>query len=275
MEGSVSGLTKSSRAMVNSYVNEGGTLILTGTYGTKDVNWLNSVFSWDVTSVGCSSIGLNEENAAGTVFETSAPTVDCPSATDHINCGSTPCIPIYGTATKTAVAIFAHGAGSVIYIGFDYYNTGFAVDVGAGVHRNCARRTDAFVSTVLPLALTAAQARSPQAPPVPPTPPPPPESPSPPPSLEKKVLVYAQPRLLGGGAGDCSDESANLQSIVQHLINTSPVTIGGDSYDYSDYRVDASVTRFSDPLLGEKLSTAAVFLMTEMEGSLSGWGPTA
>ena len=51
-------------------------------------------------------------------------------------------------------------------------------------------------------------------------------------------------------------------SILQNLIVSSPVAIGGSAYDFSKYEVDASIKSFADAELESKLKDAAFFLMT-------------
>ena len=85
------------------------------------------------------------------------------------------------------------------------------------------------------------------------------------------VLVYSQPGLNGGGLGDCGDEGANLASIVQNAIDTSPITVGGTAYDFSSFVVDTSLQSFGDPDLATKLAGASYFFMTDQEGSLTGF----
>ena len=89
------------------------------------------------------------------------------------------------------------------------------------------------------------------------------------------VSVYNQAGLNGAGVGNCNDEGANLQSIVQYLIDNSPVSIGGTSYDYSGFSVDASITSFGQSDLASKLAASSFFFMTDMEGSVTGLDSTS
>ncbi len=81
-----------------------------------------------------------------TPWEGGAATLGCPSATQHISCGSVSCTTMWGTETSSAVAVLPHGSGRVIYLGFDYYNTGYQVD---GWHVDCGSRTDPWVTSAL------------------------------------------------------------------------------------------------------------------------------
>ena len=64
--------------------------------------------------------------------------------------------------------------GTVVFIGFDFFNTGYGVKIPAGTHRDCSTRNDGFVTSVLPLALMTHAIGPPTPPPLPPNPPPPP-----------------------------------------------------------------------------------------------------
>jgi hypothetical protein len=158
MEGTPTGLTPASRAILADFVANGGVMLMTGTAGNSDANFLNDVFGWDVSSVSCSTASLNTVNAAGTPFAGASETVTCPSATDHLNCGTQECTPIYGTVTSNAVSILKHGDGRVVYVGFDYYNTGYAETIADGMHSDCPNNVDPYVTDVLPLAMQLAQA---------------------------------------------------------------------------------------------------------------------
>lgn len=74
-----------------------------------------------------------------------------------MNCGTTDCIPIYGTKTKTTVAEFHYGKGTVIYMGFDFYDTGFEVD---GFHKDCGTRVINWVNEVFKRSLLRAKSIS-------------------------------------------------------------------------------------------------------------------
>merc|ERR1719409_2351104 len=137
METGATGLTDASRGIVANWVGGGGVMLVTGTGGSADANFLNDIFGWDVSSTSCSTASLNTANAEGTPFALGSATVTCPSATDHLNCGTQECTPIYGTRTSNAVSILPYGEGKVVYVGFDYYNTGYAEIIKGGIHLDC------------------------------------------------------------------------------------------------------------------------------------------
>ena len=146
MELSPTGWDATSQTILANWVSAGNTLLMTGTYGTSDVNFLNDAFGWNLSSRGCSTSSINAANTAGTKFAGGSPTLGCPSATDHINCsGVSSCKAMWGTETDAAVAVFRHGLGTVVYLGFDYYNTGYAV----GGHVDCGARNDPWVTSAL------------------------------------------------------------------------------------------------------------------------------
>ncbi len=121
--------------------------MMTGTSGTRDTDFLNAAFGWDLTSEYCSTTYRNVENTAGTPWEDEdGVTLGCPSATQTVNCRSVECTPMWGNKSRAAVVVFPHGEGRVIYLGFDYYNTGYSVD---GYHINCSQRFNPWVTSAL------------------------------------------------------------------------------------------------------------------------------
>eukprot|EP00984_Skeletonema_dohrnii_P022249 scaffold11370_cov197-Skeletonema_dohrnii-CCMP3373.AAC.1 len=147
----LSGWNPTSQAILKDFVSTGGTLLMTGTpYGSGgDVIFLNEAFEWNLSSVGCSSstnVNINAANTAGTPWEGGPTTLGCPSGTNRINCNSEECYPMWGDETSAIVAVLPHGSGQVVYLGFDFYNTGYEVD---GFHRNCGNRESPWVTSVL------------------------------------------------------------------------------------------------------------------------------
>jgi hypothetical protein len=122
IEGTLSGWDKTSQGILKAFVQNGGTLVMTGTYGTKDINFLNDAFGWDLKDNSCSTAYKDTTNTAGTPWESGSDTLACPSATQHIKCESVACSPMWGTKDSAAVVVLPHGTGRVIYLGFDYYN---------------------------------------------------------------------------------------------------------------------------------------------------------
>ena len=156
MESTPTGFGATAHGILADFVMGGGVMLMTGTAGGSDAEFLNAVFGWDVSSVMCSEASLNTENAEGTPFEWGSATLDCPSATDHLNCGSQQCTPIYGTRESNVVSILPYGEGKVVYVGFDYFNTGYAEYIAqgsGGMHQDCANNVDPYVTDVLPFSV--------------------------------------------------------------------------------------------------------------------------
>jgi hypothetical protein len=171
MEGTPAGFDARSQAIIKDYVAGGGVMLMTGTAGTKDADFLNSVFGWDTTSVSCvTGTTKNVATTAGTAFANGPASTQCPSATDHLNCGSVPCIPYYGTTTSNSVSILSHGEGKVIFIGWDYFNAGMATSKHSSA---CPWRTGtAEYHQILQLSLEQAAIEASTEPTTSPTPPP-------------------------------------------------------------------------------------------------------
>eukprot|EP00964_Phaeocystis_antarctica_P156566 scaffold126292_cov63-Phaeocystis_antarctica.AAC.1 len=136
MEGSLIGWDATSQGIVKAYVENGGVLFMTGTYGSKDADFLNAAFGWDTSSTHCSgsTAAKNAEGAKGTPFELdgSSSISTTMSATDCLNCGTASCTPLYGTADNAMVVEFEVGRGKVIYVGWDYWNAGMVATIPDG-----------------------------------------------------------------------------------------------------------------------------------------------
>ncbi|WP_282361612.1 hypothetical protein [Pseudomonas sp. PS01300] len=154
-------LPNSAQDALESWVGSGGVIMMTGTAGASDAQFLNTVFGWDLTAQGGVSWNLNSENAAGTPFEGGPTTLNNLSATDSIGRGTVANFKaIYGTDDNATVAVISYGAGTVIFLGFDYYNAGIA---GTGFQADAPQylqdvttgtaSTDAWVTEMIPRAM--------------------------------------------------------------------------------------------------------------------------
>ena len=215
MEGTLTGWDTTSQPILRDYVSNGGVLVMTGTNGNVDAHFLNAAFStthsgtssWSsstVSSVSCvsgTSGAKDNTSTAGTYFandgSSTVPTTT--SATQCIDCSSvTGCTAFYGTTASGLVTEFTVGSGKIIYIGWDYYESGYGVSIpdswkggtpGDGstiTHTDCSARTNTLAAETLPLVLQYAKllsTASPPASPPPPSPPPfpPDQAPLPPP----------------------------------------------------------------------------------------------
>ena len=150
-------LPTTARSILKNYVNLGGVIMMTGTAGTKDVQFLNLIFNWNLVNVTPSgSASRNDTNATGTPFASITATSLPPSlsATDFIAKGTVDNFTtMYGTDLQAAVAVIRYGAGYIIYLGYDYYNTGYAVDVNGTTHANGAANSHPWVTEIIPAGL--------------------------------------------------------------------------------------------------------------------------
>ncbi|WP_035079780.1 MBG domain-containing protein, partial [Anditalea andensis] len=141
-----------SREVFRNWVEGGGVMVMTGTYGPNDTDFLNLIFKWDLGTVNGSSWAKNYANTKDTPFEavtaTSLPNL---SATDAIRRNSVPGFTtMWGTDNDAVVAVIQYGAGYVIFMGFDFYNTG----------PSCPQYNSAWVQQIIPAALEYAAALS-------------------------------------------------------------------------------------------------------------------
>lgn len=134
-----------SRTVFRNWVNDGGVMVMTGTYGTNDNDFLNNIFGWDLGRTTAGSWAKNDANTAGTPFEfVDVPSLPSPSATDAISKGTVDGFkPMWGTDSDATVATITYGSGTVIFMGYDFFNTG----VG------CPANGNDWVQKIIPAAL--------------------------------------------------------------------------------------------------------------------------
>lgn len=141
-----------------TWLNSGGVLVMTGTSGSKDIDFLNKITEWGLVSAsGLSGATRVESNVAGTPFgesTLSGVTLGIPSATDSIDKGTAPSSSqfkaMWGTDSQAPVAVMNYGNGRIIYLGFDYYDSGRS---GAATSTLCGANSDAWVQKIIPAAL--------------------------------------------------------------------------------------------------------------------------
>ncbi|PSJ36443.1 hypothetical protein C7I36_16750, partial [Zobellella taiwanensis] len=159
--GSQDFLPDSAQTTLRNWVNDGGVIMMTGTGGPKDTTFLNNIFGWDLTTQGGSSWSLNTANAVGTPFEGGPASLSNLSATDAIGRGTVEGFTaIYGTDDNATVAVIRYGGGTVIFLGYDYYNAGIAgtgftdtaTQYGQDVS-NGSQNTNDWVREIIPRAL--------------------------------------------------------------------------------------------------------------------------
>jgi hypothetical protein len=115
-----------SRDVFKNWVNNGGVIVMTGTYGNYDTDFLNLIFSWNLVTASGSSWAKNTTNTAGTPFDAvTASSLPNLSATDAISKGTVPDFKaMWGDDTNATVAVIKYGAGTVIFMGYDFYDAG-------------------------------------------------------------------------------------------------------------------------------------------------------
>lgn len=135
-----------------NWLSNGGVIVMTGTYGTKDVDFLNKVTGWSMTSQsGYANAPRINANTSGTPFgetDLDGISLGTPSATDAIGPGNAPNFKaLWGSNSQAAVATMNYGAGTIIFMGWDFYNSGYN---GATA---CNGYSDNWTQKIVPAAL--------------------------------------------------------------------------------------------------------------------------
>ncbi len=116
-------LTPDARAVIRSFVEAGGGMIVHGTSDNRAANLLNTLFGWRVTTavVGRS---LRTNGAAGTEFAGGPQELRANTRTRGLENASLPpgARRIYVSELRSAVVLFPVGVGSVIYLGWDWFD---------------------------------------------------------------------------------------------------------------------------------------------------------
>ena len=155
--GSTSDFPATAVTAFQTWLNDGGVLVMTGTHGTKDIDFLNKITNWGLASAsGLSGATRNNTNASGTPFgdaSLSGITLGIPSATESVNKGSAPnnanFKAMWGTDSQAAVATMTYGRGTIIYLGWDFFNSG----LNEGSNSPCPANSDNWVQKIVPAAL--------------------------------------------------------------------------------------------------------------------------
>lgn len=141
-------LPLASRDVIKNWVNAGGVMVMTGTGGDYDTNFLNLIFSWDLGTAYDSPWAKNTINTTGTPFEGGPSTLPYVDATDAISRGTVPDFTaMYGTDANATVAVIKYGAGSVIFMGYDFYDAG----------TSCGQYSSNWVQSIIPSSLNYAR----------------------------------------------------------------------------------------------------------------------
>lgn len=153
-------LPDSAVTAIKDWTSSGGVMVMTGTSGDDDVVFLNEIYSWDLTNTAGSTASEITANTAGTPFGDDTYVSDnlqlSPhSATDSIGGGTVSDFTAMWTTDgnadgNAAVAVIQYGSGYVIYLGWDFYNSG----------PSCPKGSDPWVTEIVPAALAYATALS-------------------------------------------------------------------------------------------------------------------
>jgi len=147
-------LPNAAKTILHDFVDDGGVIVQTGTFGNNDHDFLNQIFGWNLSRATGTSWAKVTANTAGTPFDavsgTSLPNL---SATDAINKNSVPNFTtMYGTDANAVVAVIQYGSGYVIFLGYDYFNTG----LNPSISSPCSGYSGIWVQEVIPAALAYA-----------------------------------------------------------------------------------------------------------------------
>jgi hypothetical protein len=114
-------LDNSSRAALQNYVRQGGLVIV---QYTSDIRFLNTVFDWSLFAVGGSGNLVRTAEVIGTPFADDPLTLPYNNATQPISTGSLPfgARNLYGDSYQSAMALLSYGAGSVIFMAWDWFS---------------------------------------------------------------------------------------------------------------------------------------------------------
>ena len=107
---------------INTFVTGGGTLIVAEDYASP--HFVNAVFGFSVSDTGGGVGTLNVANAAGTRFAGGPASLPAYSATNSNVTASLPAGAkcIYDAGANCTVWQVAHGAGLIVYLGWDFFD---------------------------------------------------------------------------------------------------------------------------------------------------------
>ncbi len=148
-------LPVASAAVIADWVSSGRVMVMTGTSGPVDADFLNKIFSWDLGNIEGSfgdTWDKNDANAAGTPFEeVDVEKLTYLDATDGIVRNNVENFKaVWGTDDNAAVAVIKYGSGYVIYLGYDFYGSG----------PGCSQNNSAWVQDFFPVAMEYASSLS-------------------------------------------------------------------------------------------------------------------
>ena len=149
--------------ILKEYVYDGGTMIMTGSSGAREVLFLNSTFGFNLGHLnwtGHISEGpdgrtwlKNEDAVAGTSLENAADSIGWLEDTDSIYASGIQngtYTSYYGDVNDSVVGKIEYGSGNILFVGFDYFDAGFALDWGQGTHADGTHNDKPFTTDILP-----------------------------------------------------------------------------------------------------------------------------
>jgi hypothetical protein len=119
-------LTPAARTVIANFVAGGGGLIKNG-HRVRDEDLLDAIFGFSLTSVALST-GGNGGNitaaATGTPFDGGPASLIANNATSALGAASLPAgsLALYENASGVTVARMSHGAGRIVFLGWDWFN---------------------------------------------------------------------------------------------------------------------------------------------------------
>ncbi len=154
-------LTSASKAALSNFVAQGGLMVVHGGE-TGAGSLINAVFGLAVTEsaqLGSGPVYSLSGQAAGTVFADGPASVPCNNGTSTLTGLPTGALSIYENAGLSAVALIPFGGGTIVFLGFDWYNAAPMGTQDGGWLQVLARAVTARSATT-PLILTQPASQS-------------------------------------------------------------------------------------------------------------------
>ncbi|MDP9387420.1 MAG: hypothetical protein M3Q48_05690 [Actinomycetota bacterium] len=116
-------LSDEAKAAIAGFVAGGGSMVVFGAVAPTTQNLLNAVFGFSVSEQGTPIPSARQPAAEGTEFAGEAATLPQNDGMDHLTVASLPAgaRSVYGDGTRSTVAVLPHGAGSITYLGWDWF----------------------------------------------------------------------------------------------------------------------------------------------------------
>jgi len=116
-------LSSAAKQVIVDFVESGGGLIINGTSGARATDLLNELFGWSLT-VGVVGNGVRGLDAVGTAFATVPSVLPDHERTRGIEDSSLPAgaMRVYRSGIRTTIAMFRRGLGTVVYLGWDWFD---------------------------------------------------------------------------------------------------------------------------------------------------------